>query len=249
MSAKLEATRPTDSAYAARLVIPLLALAAGLITWGLIEGVHPVFHVPKQFEVANIGAPAEKLEANRLARDRVDRQHAALYMATLGAALALAVTTVPAVRRRSPLPALIALPLGGLFGAAGGYVGNLVLEYMTTTLGQAELMHTVGVQSTLFGILGLGVGLAYGVTEPATSKTQALRQAVARAVAGLVADVLAAVVFAVAVSILMPATSTDFLMPTDSISRALWLGVASAILGAIVPSGREVKTAPTMTNS
>ena len=236
MPASLEAPQTSNSANGIWIVNPLLALVAGLATWGFIEAVHPVFHVPKEFEVANIGAPAEKFEANRLARNRVDRQHAALYMGTLGVLLALALTTVQCVRRRSPLLVLLGLPLGALFGAAGGYAGNILLEYVTTTVGQAELMHTVGMQSTLFAILGFGVGLAYGIAEPPTSKQQTSRQAISRAVAGLVAGALAGVVFSVAISILMPDASTDFLMPTDATSRGLWLGVSSLLIGLTVPA-------------
>src|SRR4051794_34634072 len=76
-----------------------LALLAGLLTFGLIQSFHPVFRVPKEFDVPIIGMPSERFAAHRREQDRVDRWHAMLYNGALGLLIAKHLGKIPAVHR------------------------------------------------------------------------------------------------------------------------------------------------------
>jgi hypothetical protein len=210
-----------------------LALLAGAIVWAVIQAVHPVFHVPKKFDVPSIGMPPELFAAHRREQDRVDRRNASLYLGGLGLLIGATLGLREAARRRSWLP-IFAAPLGALGGAAGGPLGCLVYEYVRTNIGQADLAHTIGAQLLVSVPLGLGVGLGLGLA------ARSIGRAATAALAGVAAGVLAAVVFPVAISILLPAASTDALLPEESSSRLLWLSVMSGLIGLIVPiAGRQ----------
>jgi hypothetical protein len=216
----------------------LLALVAGAISWGIIQGVHPLFRVDKKFDVPSIGMPPELFAAHRRQQDFVDRWHAASYVGALGLLVAGALGLCAGLRRRSWLPLLIAPPLGTVGGAIGGPLGCLVYEYVRAQVGQAELTHTIAAQLLVAVPLGLSVGLGLGLaTRSASGATRA-------ALAGVIAGVLAAAVYPVAISILLPAASTDALMPEEGSSRLLWLGILSGMLGLVIPIGTRGTQSP-----
>jgi hypothetical protein len=211
----------------------ILALGAGAALWIVIQSMHPVFHVPEKFHAA-MGAPPEVWAANRREQDRVERYHAMLYVGGLGLLLGLALGLGEAMRRRSWLPPLFAAPLGGLGGAAGGFLGCLVHEYVRREVGQAELIHTITAQLLLGLPLGLGVGLGLGLA------TRTAMGTIKSALGGAAAAILAAIVYPVAVSILLPAASTDALLPDERSSQFLWLALLSGVIGIVIPlAGRR----------
>src|SRR5437764_5891736 len=79
----------------------LLGLAAAAIIWGTIQAVHPVFQVPKKFDVPSIGMPTELFLAHRREQDRVERWHAAIYLGGLGLLIAAGIGAREAAARRS----------------------------------------------------------------------------------------------------------------------------------------------------
>lgn len=204
----------------------LAALLAGAIAWGVVEQIHPAFHVPKEYDIPNLGAPPEKWVAYRAAANRADGMNAMLVLAILGglagAALALAGATV----RRPASRLAVAAPLGALGGAAGGLIGSAVYATLVQTAAQPDVIHTAGMQVAALAALGLGVGLAFGWAQ------KAVRTALP---AGFVAGALAGIAYSIAVSLLLPATGTESLIPGDRLSRLLYIGLTAALLGLIIP--------------
>jgi hypothetical protein len=219
----------------------ILALIAGAVVWGIVQRVHPIFHMPKEFEAPSIGMPPEVYLANRRAQERLDRRHAMLYVGSLGLLVSAALGFREGTRRGTILPSLAAAPLGALGGLVGGYLGSRVHEYTIEHIGQPELLHTVLAQGAIFLPLGLATGLGVGLAAP-------LRAATAKAAgAGLLAGIAAALAYPVAVSLLLPKASTDSLLPIDGPSRLLWLGLGAGLLGLLIPiAGRSrVEKLPT----
>src|SRR5436190_4260375 len=215
----------------------ILGLAAAAVVCGMIQAVHPVFRVPKEFDVPSIGLPTEKFLAHRREQDRVDSKHAALYVGGLGFLLAAALAVREAAARRSWLPPIVAPPLGAAGGALGGMLGSQVLQYVRVNIGQADLMHMVGAQLAVAVPLGLGVGLGLGLA------TRTAGGIVKTALAGVAAGTLAAVVVPVAVSLLLPAANTDALLPEEASTRLLWLGLLSGLIGLVIPIAGRRRTA------
>jgi hypothetical protein len=211
----------------------ILALIAGAAVWGVIQGVHPVFTVPEEFHSA-MGAGEAAFARTQRAQDRVDQQHAMLYGGSLGLLIGLALGLREATLRRSWLPPVFAAPLGGLGGTLGGFLGCLVYEYVRRDVGQAELVHTIAGQLLLGVSLGLGVGLGLGLS------TRTAIGTIYAALGGLAAAILAGVLYPVAVSILLPAASTDALVPVERETQLFWLAVTSGSIGLCIPiAGRR----------
>lgn len=222
----------------------ILALAGGAITWGIVEGIHPVFSVPKEYEAPDIGMPPEVYRKNRWARERVERHHAMLYVGMLGGVLATSLVLASRAKGRSfygGTAAAIALAVAG--GVAGGHFASRVHEYVYEHYGQPALKHTVIEQMVLLLPLGLAVGLGWGLAH------LGIRRAIAGAVAGLLAGLAAALVYPVAVSLLLPGASTDMLLPMERPSRALWFFLVSGALGLVVPLAQPGRANPDLVPS
>jgi hypothetical protein len=216
----------------------VLALVAGAANWGVIQAVHPVFHIPARFHAA-MGAGDEAFAANRRAQDQVERSHAMLYVGSLGLLIGLALGLREGTLRGSLLAPVFAAPLGGLGGALGGFLGCLVYEYVRRKVGQAELIHTIAAQLLLGLPLGSGVGLGLGLA------TRTARGTLRPALGGAAAGILAAILYPVGVSILLPAASTDALLPEERAAQLFWLALLSGLIGLLIPfAGRQRKHLP-----
>lgn len=206
----------------------VLALAAGGIAWGIVEGTYPVFHVPKEFDVA-MGDPPEDFVANQQAQNRVARDHAMLYAGLFGGLVALALALNEGIARRSIVSPLIAAPIGAVGGVMGGLVGSLINQDVIAAVGQPELTHTVQYQLALFIPLGIGVGIA------CSAVGRSWKSRAVAAVGGLIAGALTGTLYPIAVSMLLPTASTDSLVPVESSNRLLWMVLAAGLLGLVVP--------------
>jgi len=218
------------SSWKARLAAFGAALLAGAMVWGVVQGVHPLFRVPKEFEAPSIGMRPEVYLANRRAQERNDRKHALSYVGLLGVLLG---TGLGAVRlstlSRPRWPVAIVAASGASGGAVGGLAGSRVQEYIAEHIGQPELLHTVAAQGALWLPLGLALGLGLWL---ATGPRKSPRPELA---AGIAAGLIAAVAYPIAVSLLAPAASTDHLLPLDRASQALWLLLSAGVFGIVLP--------------
>jgi hypothetical protein len=221
----------------------VLSLLVGLVVWSTVQAAHPVFRVPKEYDVPSIGMPPELFARFRRQQDFVDRQHAMLYLGGLGLLVAAVLGLREGALRRSLLPPLVAPPLGAVGGALGGFLGCLVYEYVHANIGQADLAHTLGAQVAVAAPLGLGIGLGLGLS------TRSLAGAAKVTLAGLAAGILAGVIFPVALSILHPTAESDDLLPDDATSRLLWLAILAGALGLVIPiAGRQRATKSQITS-
>jgi hypothetical protein len=221
---------------------PWLGLALGLVAAGLligvIQAVHPIFRVGKEFDVPSIGMPTELFLAHRREQDKVDRQHAMSYLGGLGLLMTLALGAREALARRFWLAPLLGAPLGIAGGAIGGLLGSMVFVYVRNNIGQAELNHTIGTQLAIGLPLGFGIGLGAGLAKG--TLTGVLKSASA----GLAAGGLAAALYPVLISLALPGASTDSLLPDQISSRVLWLGLLGGSLGWIIPVAGRQRTKP-----
>jgi hypothetical protein len=224
------ATEPSPSATS---LSPWAGLALGLFAaaaiFAAIQATYPIFNVDKKFDIPSIGAPTEMHDRFQAEKNKMDARHGMLYLGGLGLLLALLLGAGEARARRSWIAPLLAAPLAVLGGAVGGYLGTLAQVYVRTNYGQAELNHTIGTQMALALPLGLGLGLGLGLA------TRSFTGTLKAALTGLIAGALAAALYAVLVSILLPAASTETLIPDQASSRALWLALLGGALGALIP--------------
>jgi hypothetical protein len=208
----------------------ILGLVAGAATFGISRAVHPIYRVGKEFDVPSIGMPTELFLANRREQDKVNRKHAMIYIGGLGLLIGVALAAVASAARRSWLAPL----LGALGGAVGGYLGSLVEVYVRTNIGQAELNHTIGMQLAVGLPLGLGIGLGVGLA------THSLAGTLKAALAGLGAGALAAALYPVLVSVLLPASGTETVLPDETYSRMMWFAIYAGLIGMVIPvAGRR----------
>ena len=219
---------PLPSRAANPWVALVLALAAGGVVWGIVEGTYPVFHVSSEFDVA-MGDPPEDFAANQRAQNRAARNHAIVYAGLLGALVALALAASEGVVRRSFVWPLVGAPIGAAGGVAGGLAGSLVHDDVMAAVAQPELSHVVQFQLALFVPLGIGVGIACSLLARSW-KSRAMAVA-----GGLVAGALAGILYPVAAGVLLPAASTDSLIPVEPSNRLLWMLLAAGLFGLIVP--------------
>jgi hypothetical protein len=218
------------SSWKTRLAALGSALLAGAIVWGVVQGAHPLFRVPKKFEAPSIGMKPEVYLANRRAQEWIDRKHALVYVGLLGALLGTALAAARlSVLRRPRWAVLIVAASGMIGGAVGGFAGSRVQEYIVEHFGQPELLHTVLAQGAIWLPLGMALGLGLWLaTGPGKSPLHELAS-------GVVAGLIAAVVYPIAVSVLVPAASTDHLLPLDRVSQALWLLLSAGVFGIVLP--------------
>jgi hypothetical protein len=220
----------SGSSWKARLAAFGSALLAGAIVWGVVQGVHPLFRVAKEFEAPSIGMAPEVYLANRRAQERVDRMHAMVYVGLLGALVGMGLGAVRSVQRSRPRWIVLIVAAGGAIGGAvGGLAGSRVQEYVAEHVGQPELLHTVAAQGAIWLPLGAALGLGLWLTaRPGKPPLHELA-------AGVAAGLIAAVAYPIAVSVLAPAASTDHLLPLDRASQALWLLLAAGVFGLVLP--------------
>lgn len=233
----MQSIQTSEKSLTATLVGNLLsAVGAALIAWGFIHSQHPVFEVPKQYHITEMGAPDEKVEALRVQQARADRLNAMLDIAVLGGLLAGAMALGRYACCSIPLRAIVAIPWGLLVGAAAGFIGSLAYENLTPASIQPTVLDTVKVQILLFAPLGAAIGLMMGAF------ARSLRSMIGGTVAGGVAGAVAGTSYPVIAAMIMPSASTDFLIPTESVVRLLWLGLFSLFFALIVPFGAQPQT-------
>lgn len=209
------------------LACAALALVGGAITWGLLQGVSPFFQIPEKYHVTGLGAPPEKWIPFEAERAKAARRNAMLEFASFGALVAGMMGLGEGLARRRLRLVLVAVPVAAAVGCLAGLAGKSAYEAFGAGP-QADLAGTLKVQAIALGLLGLGVGLALGLAG------NSLRDVVISSIAGTLAGALAGVLYPVAISLLMPAASTDSLVPKAAASRMLWVGLFAALSGLIV---------------
>jgi hypothetical protein len=207
----------------------LIGLVCAIVVWAVVQAVHPIFRVGKEFDVPSIGMPTAKFLAHRAEQDKADRRNLALYLSGLGALIALAMGFSEVRAKRSLLMTFLAVLVGAAGGAIGGSMGTMILQNVRDNIGQADLKHLVEAQIAAAAPLGLGIGLGVGLV------TRSIIQTIKTTLAGLGGGLFAAVMYPVTVSMVLPWASTEMLFPQESTTRVLWLALLAGLVGFAIP--------------
>ncbi|MBI3467449.1 MAG: hypothetical protein HY000_30945 [Planctomycetes bacterium] len=224
-------TIPTSQAGGLRAGLPLgivLALIGGGLSWGLIQRFDPVFLVPEEFHIQELGASEERHMRLSAEQSKVDRVNATIDLALLGALLAGSLGLAETISRRSVVPVLMALPVGAIFGGLSGLCGFAAFQLCNTGGLLAAVESAAKVQAAMLAVLGAGVGLAVGLS------TFSLRTAATTTVAGAVGGGFAGLVYPVVASFVFPVVGTERLIPRGGDNRLLWIELAAALLALMV---------------
>ncbi len=201
----------------------ILAVIGGSIAWFVIEATSPVFLIPKEYHLEELGPPPEEVFAHYAAQAKAIRQNAMLDMTWVGAFVAGMLALGESIRRGCIKPALLALPIGAVAGCAAGFVGSFARSALNVDE-LPSLFETVVLQIAMLGTLGAGIGLALGLSTKSWVKVL---------VSGLFAGILAGVLYPAAVSVLLPTTATDTLIPNGATNRIVWIWISVGLLGLI----------------
>lgn len=202
----------------------LIGLACGAVVFAIMQAVHPLFRVPERFHIAGIGAPPAQHVAFRREQDRLDRQHAMLYLAALGL-LAGGTLGLRRAKRGKRWTVLASSLLGAAGGAAGGALAPLMYVYARDKIGQIELLQIIEAQ-LLIGIpMGLLIGLGVGLAGNAASG------AIKGLFAGAAGGALFAILYPLTVAVLIPAANAEVLLPEEAVTRLAWLATLGGSVG------------------
>jgi len=203
------------------------ALLGGLLVWLFIRSFHPVFWTTEgadQFGFLPVDV-----------QSRLDRNNAMLLIGLLGGVTGAVLAVVEGLHRRSWITVLVApvvgAACGALFGVLGGYLGHGAFEAFKGFHNLSDLTKSMGVFALMFGLAGAGIGLGTGLT-----LGRGLQSALSCLVAGLVAGGLAALLYPLVVGAILPGALTSVLVPVEPVDQLVWLGLATGLVGLIVPS-------------
>jgi hypothetical protein len=207
----------------------IFALAGGLAAWALIGALIPAFP-----EVSWPAWPSDEVKARlTAAQARIDCSNQALAMGILGAVLGAAMAIGEGVVRRSLGTALVGGVIlaiaGALAGGLAGLVGHTLYQAWEMRAANVPLVNTLVMHAAVLGTLGGGIGLGLGLlAHRATS-------AAVHLFLGILAGGLAGVFYPFLAGFCLPNVCTNTLIPEASAERLLWLGLATGLIGLIVP--------------
>ncbi len=214
----------------------ILALGAGLLTWGFIHLQDPqgdgigLFEVDEKYHIRGLGESDERWSAYLEQQSRVDLQNAALVIGILGSALGAAL----AIGGPAGLPISKRLPIGILFGAVVGVVAGLagsMLQQSFEKSSQISVELSAFVNALLFGILGFGLGAMVG------GLCGSAKAIVERSVIGLVVGALAGCAYPIIAYVFIANVNIEAFIPRVTAARVLWLGVGTSVIGLLIPWG------------
>ena len=222
----------TRKPVSGRLLDLLMALGAGMITWGFIHTQDPFFKVEKKYHISGLGEPDEKWSAYLVQQSRVDFKNAALVLGVLGGTLG-AVLAIGGMARVSLGKRLfIGIVLGGLVGMVAGVAGCWLQQSFART-GSVSVVQSALVNALLFGILGLGLG---GIVRLFSGFGRAV---VDHAIFGLIVGIFAGIAYPAIAYVLMASVNIEALIPQAMAARLLWLGIVTSLFGLLLPGPVE----------
>jgi hypothetical protein len=222
----------------------LFALLGGGLAWGLLQATFPLFELPPELANLGISASEAQYQAQFEAREAINRKHAIVYAAVLGALVGSGLSLAERARYPSgtaaALGAVTAFLLGGLFGAAGGFLGDVAYASVKTSVEPLPLVRTVLVQTITLGTLGLGIGLGLSAFRHRFS-----RASKNRVPAGILAGLCAGMCYPIVVSMALPFAQTESTLPMEPWSQSVWMMSISLLFGIIMPGAADPGEATT----
>lgn len=212
------------------------ALVAGGIIFLVLDAYYPMFSPPPAALPAGPSSVSDDVRLQGQAAEAIAHfYHALVVMPALGALIGI-VLTVLAVRGGTSLKArgsgiVLSVLSGVLFGALASVVGYSLDKQLGSLAAVPSSVAIIAAQGLMLGLMGGGVGLAVGAsTRTPGAATKACYH-------GLLAGVLAGVIYPIAAAGLLPACNIEILVPDDRYAQMLWLGLASGLVGLLVPLG------------
>ena len=209
------------------------AVLGGVLTWGLLQTLFPVFEIPE--ELQNLPSPQPSDLAVKAERAFVvaTRWNATLLFAILGVTIAAFLAVAESVSQRCAKSAWWRSPLSGciagLAGAVAGLSASLLLESPQVLAGMSPLAKTISVQCLGLGLLGLGTGLGVGITG---GWSRLLNAGVGGALGGLLVGFL----YPTGMGFLLPNTQTEHVVPIERSSQLIWSVAISLLIGMVITS-------------
>ena len=222
----------------------IFAAIGGLLSWGLLLALYPVFDIPSELLTGE--ASATQVTDLASAEQEVSLYNSVVVLGWFGALLAGSMAVGEGWARRSwkmALAGLLGCGLAGAwFGGLAGWTGESVSQYAKLP-GELviDMEGAVVVQMTMFAVLGGGVGLVLGCLTRRASST------FTHLLGGVLAGMFAGMVYPIAAAYVVPTAQTDRIIPQGNAATLLWFAVVSICLGLIVPEmklRRTPKTAP-----
>lgn len=218
----------------------IAAFLGGLLTWGILQTTFPVFEIPEELMDLPYPVPPDKEVELARATEVVNRGHAILAVAILGAAFGCFLSTVESCSRGMCRSALWKGPLGGvvggLSGAGAGWLGFFLMASLKYETALSPLAKTITAQSAMLALLGIGIGvgvaIAYGGCRLLLNCT----------LGGVFGGVFAAIVYPTCVAYLIPIVQTELAVPTHPTTQLIWIAATTLLIGfALTGIGKRKK--------
>jgi hypothetical protein len=207
------------------------ALAGGLLVWGILLAILPVFTIPQELANLEPPIPPDKAAEQDLAILTANWQNAVLSLSLLGLFVGAGLAVAEAGKRGSAGSGLWRCPASGAiaaaFGAGAGLLGGFVfVSLQDNTL--SPLARTVATQAAMLGLFGLGIGIAVAVPYGR------LRLLFQSAVGGALGGLLTALLFPTAVGYLLPSAQTERILPKDNTVLLILIATVTLLIGLVL---------------
>ena len=223
----------------------LFGLVAAALFWLLLSAAYPVFMIPDELAGLPPTAPVEQLQKATAAQQEADVRNHVSVLGAYGVLLGASVAVGEGLARRSLGRILVAgaacVSAGAVFGSLAGGLGHYLFGYCEPLRQFSPLAKTMVVQGSMLATVGCGLGLALGVL------TARVGTAATCLMGGILAGAMAGMLYPMLTAILLPGVLTEILVPVETASQTLWLGLASGLVGLTIPAvarGRKRRPPP-----
>jgi hypothetical protein len=212
----------------------LFGLVGAALCWLLLSAFYPVFVIPDELAGLPPTAPSEQLQKAEAAQQEANARNHVAFLGAYGVLLGASLAIGEGLARRSLGRTLIAVAAcvsaGAVFGSLASGLGEYLFGHCEPLRQLSPLAKTMVVQGAMLATVGCGLGLALGVL------TARVGTAATCLVGGILAGVLAGMLYPMLTAVLLPGALTELLLPMQTGSRALWLGLASGLVGLTIPA-------------
>lgn len=233
------------------LVMIIAALAAGGSTLLTLGKIMPVYDVPEELKNLPTPAPTEKLAELDREMQIKEMCNSTLALGIFGALLGLTIGVAEGLLAQSPsriiMVGVVGIVGGCTLGAAAGFVGvhfTRYCEYASYVDSKeadkitmwfkstSPLMRNLMIQASSLGLMGLGVGMIAVFWKTPLARVQGI-------FGGALAGVLGALFYVLLTATIYPVANTSTVLPEEGVSRLMWLGCSTGLIGLVLGGMRE----------
>lgn len=201
----------------------LLITASVFALSGLVHAMHPLFHLPSDFNL-EMGASNEKRLKYEALNRQVNASNAMVVFAMAGSLLAGCLSWVGRPCCSLTLRVLCGLALGAIWGAITGFLA-IIAQPLIVPRGSIPSATTVGASQALaFGLLGGGIGLLFAIP------SRSMNSILSTALKGILAGGLAGFLFPIIVGLFVTTQESSNLIPKEFLALLLWIAIPFATI-------------------